>query len=209
MKNDVVFVLLAGGKSQRMGVAKGLLKFEKSYWILEQLKRIADSNIKTVLIGLGYNCTQYFDAIPWFKKAIATHYEYLGLKIRVCVNLNPEFGKFSTLLTAVQSLNKKADIIINPIDVPILNKSDINKIASIKNTLIKPSFEGKTGHPIKISAAYASYLKSIDFTKNIRLDLELKKIDTANISIIEVKDKDILLNLNTKKEWLAYLNSIN
>ena len=69
MQNKTVFVLLAGGKSQRMGVAKGLLKYQQTYWILEQLHRISKSSIKEVYIGLGFNFEQYFNAIPWLQNA--------------------------------------------------------------------------------------------------------------------------------------------
>ena len=60
-KNNIDFVLLAGGKSERMGVAKGLLKYQQTYWILEQLHRISKTNIKDVYIGLGFNFEHYFN----------------------------------------------------------------------------------------------------------------------------------------------------
>ena len=50
MENKPVFVLLAGGKSERMGVAKGLLKYEQTFWILEQLNRISKSNIQEIIV---------------------------------------------------------------------------------------------------------------------------------------------------------------
>ena len=69
MKNNTVFVLLAGGKSERMGLDKGLLKYKQTFWILEQLHRISKTNISTVYIGLGYNYQHYFDAIHWLESA--------------------------------------------------------------------------------------------------------------------------------------------
>ena len=64
MKNNTVFVLLAGGKSERMGTDKGLLKFQENYWILEQLNRISESTIQEVYIGLGFHSQNYFNTIP-------------------------------------------------------------------------------------------------------------------------------------------------
>ena len=66
MESEPVFVLLAGGKSERMGVAKGLLKFKHTFWILEQLNRISSAKIKTVymhgiyLINLAKPVKQQF-----------------------------------------------------------------------------------------------------------------------------------------------------
>ena len=36
MENNTVFILLAGGKSERMGFTKGLLEYKKIFWVLEQ-----------------------------------------------------------------------------------------------------------------------------------------------------------------------------
>ena len=69
MKNDTVFVLLAGGKSERMGVAKGLLEYQNTYWVLEQIDRIATSTITEAYIGLGFHHEEYLTKIPWFKEA--------------------------------------------------------------------------------------------------------------------------------------------
>jgi molybdopterin-guanine dinucleotide biosynthesis protein A len=61
MKNNTVFVLLMGGKSERMGTPKGLLEYQNSYWILEQIERIATTSISEVYIGLGYHSEEYLN----------------------------------------------------------------------------------------------------------------------------------------------------
>ena len=50
MKNNTVFVLLAGGKSERMGIDKGLLKFQENYWILI-LKIFLLTNLEDVYLA--------------------------------------------------------------------------------------------------------------------------------------------------------------
>ena len=80
MQNNIVFVLLAGGKSERMGVAKGLLKYQQTYWILEQLHRISKTNITDVYIGLGFNFEHYFNAIPWLQNAQSNFVEFEGFQ---------------------------------------------------------------------------------------------------------------------------------
>jgi molybdopterin-guanine dinucleotide biosynthesis protein A len=106
MKNSTVFVLLAGGKSERMGIAKGLLQYKDTFWILEQLDRISTSTITEVFIGLGINHEQYFDKISWLKKAQLDFFLYKNLKVRVVVNQNSELGSFSTLQTVLLQIPK-------------------------------------------------------------------------------------------------------
>ena len=206
MVNNPIFVLLAGGKSERMGVDKGLLKFKHTFWILEQLQRISKSTISTVYIGLGHNYENYFNAIPWFKNALENSYQFLNLDITVVLNTSPENGSFSTLQKVLQNIPDKNDLIISPIDTPILNSKELCKIISLQNTIVIPYFEGKNGHPIKLNYSFWNNLCKLDLNdESSRLDTQIKKTSPNKISTIEVFDKAIILNLNTKKDWLTYL----
>ena len=208
MKNNTVFVLLAGGKSERMGTDKGLLKFNDTYWILEQLNRISESTLEEVYIGLGFNSQNYFDAIPWFKKALVDFVSYQNLNVKVVLNKNPELGTFSTLQTVLKEVSSSSSIILNHIDIPILKTSELNKIISTENDVVIPNFEGKNGHPIKMKSAFWTRLINVKTSeKDARLDYQLKKINPINISIVEVFDRAVILNLNTQKEWNSYLEN--
>ncbi len=207
MENETAFVLLAGGKSERMGVAKGLLKYKHTFWILEQLNRISKTSIKTVYIGLGFNSQHYFDAIPWLKDSLSNNVYYQELKIKTIVNPTPELGSFSTLQEVLKNINLGCAVLLSPIDVPLLNTEELNKIISIKNNIVIPNFEGKNGHPIKMNADFWQKLISLDITEeDSRLDLQLKKATSQEISIVDVADASVIKNLNTKAAWISYLN---
>jgi len=208
MKNNIDFVLLAGGKSERMGVAKGLLKYQQTYWILEQLHRISKTNIKDIYIGLGFNFEHYFNAIPWLQNAQSNFIEYEGLKVKVIINENPEYGSFSTLQTVLKVIPKSSEILVNHIDIPILNSEELSKIISFKNEIVLPNYKGKNGHPIKLNPSFWNNLLQLHPTeKDSRLDFQLKKVNPVKISIIEVLDRAIIMNLNTKKAWISFLET--
>ncbi len=208
MENNTVFALLAGGKSERMGVAKGLLKYQQTFWILEQLHRISKSPLKNVYIGLGYNFEHYFNAIPWLEKAQINSVEFQGLNVKVVINKNPELGSFSTLQTVLKTISKPSEVLVNHIDIPILNSEELTKIISTTNEIVLPKYEGKNGHPIKMKNSFWKNLLNLDTSdKNARLDFQLKKVNPAKISTIEVLDSAIILNLNTKKEWVSFLET--
>ncbi|HEY9221432.1 MAG TPA: NTP transferase domain-containing protein [Lutibacter sp.] len=207
MENETVFVLLAGGKSERMGVDKGLLKYKHTFWILEQLNRISKTTISKVYIGLGFNSQNYLDAISWFKTALNNEADYQGLKVRIIVNPTPEMGSFSTLQTVLKNINSGCDVLLCPIDIPLLNSDELNKIIAVKNNIVMPNFEGKNGHPIKMAASFWQKLVSLNIAEeNSRLDLQIKKLNVKEISIIKVNDASIVKNLNTKTAWVSYLN---
>ncbi|WP_372746748.1 NTP transferase domain-containing protein [Lutibacter sp.] len=208
MKNKPVFVLLAGGKSERMGTDKGLLKFNNNYWILEQLNRISNLTIQEVYIGLGFHSQHYFEAIPWLKNAITDFVNYQNLIIKVIINNTPELGSFSTLQTVLKKVPEKSTIILNHIDIPILNTTELNEIILTENDIVIPNYKGKNGHPIKLSENVWSSLLDLDATKaDSRLDHQLKKVNPIKISTVEVFDRAVILNLNTKKDWNSFLEN--
>lgn len=208
MENNTVFVLLAGGKSERMGVAKGLLEYQNTYWILEQLNRISNSTITEVYIGLGYRYEEYLNKIPWFIEAQSHFVLYKNLKVKVVVNQNPQFGSFSTLQTVLRQIPQTKSVLINPIDIPILNTTELQNIIRTQNQIVLPNFEGKNGHPIKLHSEFWNPLLLLNPTdENSRLDLEIKKIIPSKITTITVTDSCILKNLNTQNDWAEYSNS--
>lgn len=210
MENNTVFVLLAGGKSERMGISKGLLKYKHTFWLLEQLHRISKSTISEVNIGLGYNFQHYFDAIPWLEDALTKHIDFLGLKVKVIINKKPNLGSFSTLQSCLKEIEIKNSVVVSHIDIPILNSRELNKIISEENKIVFPIFEGKNGHPIKMKASFWINLLHLNPSeKDARLDIQLKKENPVKKTIIKVFDKAILYNLNTKKDWISFLNTTN
>ena len=208
MENSTVFVLLAGGKSERMGVAKGLLKYQNAFWILEQIERIAASTLTEVYIGLGYNCEAYLNKIPWFAEAQSHFFLYKNLKIRVIINQNPEHGPFSTLQTVLRQIPKNKSVLINPIDIPILNTTELQNIIEIQNQTVLPNFEGKNGHPIKLHSEFWEHLLLLNpANEDSRLDLEIKKLNPSKITTISIADSSIVKNLNTPNDWTEFLKS--
>mgnify|MGYP000897527531 FL=1 len=71
-----------------------------------------------------------------------------------------------------------------------------------------PHFKNKNGHPIKLSADIWNTLLDLDVTKaDTRLDIQLKKINPIKISTVEVFDRAITLNLNSKNDWNSFLEN--
>jgi molybdopterin-guanine dinucleotide biosynthesis protein A len=73
MDDSHVLILLAGGKSTRMGSPKGLLDYKGKQWILEQISRYKYVLNPKVYIGLGHDYENYFSAISWFPLLYRCH----------------------------------------------------------------------------------------------------------------------------------------
>lgn len=197
-----VLLLLAGGKSSRMGKPKGLLDFKGEYWLLHQINSFIGNQ---VFIGLGYDSEVYFNTIPWLKTAIENPINYNNKKVSVFVNSQPEFGLFSNLQNLLKQVNKKQNVLVLPIDVPLLNFEGQQLIIQNKNFITIPEFKNKNGHPVKLNHRFWNTLLDISIRNNeARLDVQIKKRNASETSIINVSDAYCIKNLNTPKDWQEF-----
>jgi len=201
-------IILAGGKSERMGTPKGLLTYKDSYWVLEQIKRFSVVDDATVFIGLGYDYQYYFKAIPWFKKAIDEVQIYSDVKVRVVINKQPENGLFSTLQTVLTKIEPSKSVLVLPIDVPLLKAKELHKILEVQNKIIILKYNGKDGHPVKLQPTFWTTLLRLPITDSTaRLDVQIRISSEENCTYVDVNDAQILHNLNTVKEWNDFLKA--
>ena len=204
-----ILILLAGGKSARMGSPKGLLDYNGIPWILEQITRYNHIKNPRIYIGLGYDHQKYFDVIPWFKNAIDNPYKYNGVEVRVIINDMPELGAFSTLQKVLEKTEEHTSVMVQPIDVPLPNEQSLVAIIKENNVIVIPKCNNKNGHPVKLKSKFWSALLSIDlFVKDARLDTQIKIINTSSVTYIKVLDNSVYQNINTKEKWNNYLNII-
>ena len=204
-KNNPVLLILAGGKSSRMGKPKGLLNYNDTFWILHQIENFIGTN---VFIGLGYDSQLYFEAIPWLKSALKKSAFHKGKNIRVIINPTPEFGLFSNLQSILNHVDTNQHALILPVDVPLFNTKEQEKLFAEKNLIVIPKHGGIKGHPIKLQSNFWKTLLDIDLSDNdARLDYQIKKNNPSGISFIEIPDGLCIQNLNTPKDWQKFISN--
>jgi len=210
MKEKITYIIVAGGKSERMGVSKGLLPFKETYWILVQIQRFPENS--SILIGLGYDAEKYFQQILWMKEALIKTVLFANRKVRVVVNKKPQFGLFSTVqavLKKVKIIEENTSVVLLPVDVPLLQNNELQKLLAIKNDVVVPVYQSKKGHPVKLKTTiWQSFLNVNLQDKRARLDTQLKKVSKEKTTLILVNDKNCILNLNTMDEWQRFIADI-
>ncbi len=204
--NIPVLILLAGGKSSRMGTPKGLLDYHGIPWIVAQIFRYKNIENPKVFIGLGYDYKQYFDAIPQLKQASNHSFLWNGVTIRTVINKHPENGAFSTLQVVLKEIDKEATVLVLPTDVPLLKNKGLHAILNANNTIVIPVCDGKNGHPVKLKPEFWRTLTTIDIkAKEARLDRQIKKQEPSSVSFLNVMENSVYQNINTMNDWNNYL----
>ena len=117
----------------------------KAYWILEQISRFREVDNPQIVIGLGFDHDKYLMAIPWFKEADDSFYNYNGVEVKVVINHQTQFGAFSTLQTVLHKINTHNAVLVQPVDVPLVNQLTLKSIFAINNIIVIPRCNEKTG----------------------------------------------------------------
>ena len=207
MKNSPVLILLAGGRSSRMGSPKGLLDYHGVPWILEQISRFKCVPNAKVYIGLGYDFEKYVEAIPWLNNAIDKSFKYKGAEVNVVINYSPELGPFSTLQKVLGSVDPQETIIVQPVDVPLLNEGSLRSLINETNTIVIPTCDGQNGHPVRLMPDFWLPLTQIDISSNkARLDRQISGINSSSITYLKVSDNSVYQNINTEEDWKNYID---
>ncbi len=192
MKNCSV-IILAAGRSSRMGKPKFLLELDNGTSFLEYIVRqYEEFGIVNIVVVLNN------DGIIQIKKypQILTH------KAQIVLNKHPEYGRFYSIKTGLQFC-KTDFVFIHNVDNPFAKKKVLDKIydAIIEADVIKPIIDGKGGHPVLISR------KVIDFIvhekqNDLNLNEVLQRFTTKRV---EVQDNSILLNINSHNEFVEFM----
>lgn len=209
-------ILLAAGKSERMGSPKGLIKLNNGNTLLSmQLKTFTETIGQKIIIVLGAHLKAYKTNFPWIENAMTDWTTADNASIRVAYNENFEKGQFTSLQKGLEIFQTLPDpfAFILPIDVPcpsemvwktLMRKTRLETQAAI------PEFREKGGHPVLIAKNFANRLLKIDpDAPEARLDLQIKNLTGKQQIRVPVEEDSILTNLNDPNELRRYLNSAN
>lgn len=192
---DADLVVLAAGRSSRLGTAKGLVEVKGRPWLELQLEAARRAGIPRPLVVLSP------EVKPLYTSAIA------GLETLAVVvqNVMPERGPFSSLQCGLSRIASGAPAFVLPVDVPAAGPDVWQALAGALHPgvdAVVPMLEGRGGHPVLLGAAFVGHLLALPPEAG-RLDWELRDRSRRlqSVARVPVLDDCVLLNLNTPADW--------
>ncbi len=183
-------IILAAGRSSRMGEAKFALPFSRNKTFLEEIvAQYHTFGCKQIVIVLNKKGFDY----------IKNHQFNFPDTILLISNKYLERGRFYSIKLGVLRISSEnTAIFIHNIDNPFVNHKVLKKLLwNNDSEYITPSYQDKGGHPILISKNIAQQIE-LEKENNVVLSEFLKKFKRKRI---EVNDKNILVNINTPKDY--------
>lgn len=194
--NLIDAVIIAAGKSRRMGFPKGLATINGQTILDTSMRAYCEFRVDNLHIVFGENFDAYMQAQPGLQNT--TH---LHTNINVIKNDNYGFGPIYSVYLAAK--DSKADwLFVSPIDSLIKNTATLETlVTTCKNhsecKIIKPTFNGRGGHPILVNTRwFMEATASLNFS-SLRLDYLIQELPQHKVARVEISDHLVLANLNT------------
>src|SRR5258708_5965351 len=154
----VAAIVLAAGKSRRMGESKMTMPFGESTMIGSVVHALLKSRVSTVTIVLGYFGVPVRDVLADFS-------------IEFAVNRKPDMGMLSSVQTGVKSTVEADAYLICLGDQPQLSPDVVNSLIDraekTEKGLFIPTNDGKRGHPLLIKSTYRGELLGLRLTEKL------------------------------------------
>ena len=181
MCSEIIGVVLAGGKSTRAKVNKLLLEVDRKPLICHTINTISPFVDKVIVVTGRYHdeLTQVIN------------------EGEIVFNSNYELGMFSSVLAGIKaSLGK--NVLLIPGDITNVSGLTIAALLSGSKPIRVPAFNGKTGHPVYISADYVKLLANEPIESKLCNFIAKHNND---VEIIEVNDSFINFDVDTIDDY--------
>lgn len=157
--HDIAAIILAAGRSRRMGKFKPLLPFGNQTVIESCVGNLRAAGIEEIIVVIGHRADRIQEALN-------------SVPVKFVMNPNPDAAMSSSIELGVGAISPAAKaVLITPVDHPGVSSSIIRSLIEHWRTghkLIQPEFEGKGGHPVLIDLAYRHELMSLGEEAGLR-----------------------------------------
>jgi len=192
-KKEFSTVILAAGKSERMGFPKLSLKYnEKSNFIEHIVSEYLEFGCTEIVLVVNEIGDQYF---------IDNKIQFPDI-VKIIINKHPDWHRFYSLKIGVKSLSEIRPTFIHNVDNPFVNHEVLKELSNNVNLAdyLSPEFNGKGGHPFLISE---KVIKEIAQTEEDQKHLKEFLNQFPKIKVT-VEDENVLININTINDYKKY-----
>jgi CTP:molybdopterin cytidylyltransferase MocA len=157
--DDISAILLAAGRSRRMGAFKPLLPFGDRTVIESCIASLRAAGVADIVVVVGHRAED-----------VRAHLKHLDLTY--AINQEPGSEMSVSIARGVQAVNPAAaGLLIALVDHPAVPAETIKVLIDEWRNgarLIQPEHEGRGGHPVLIDLAYRDQLLRLDPESGLR-----------------------------------------
>jgi CTP:molybdopterin cytidylyltransferase MocA len=185
-QQTIAALVLAAGRSQRMGAFKPLLKAAGRTLLERAVTGFREAGVSDVRVVAGHE-----------RESLA---RALGpLAVRIIVNRRYDAGMFSSVLAGLSDLEAEiTGVFILPTDIPLVRSDTIvrleEQIRHQPDKILIPSYQERKGHPVFIPARFFPAIKQWRGPHGLRGALRAWAKETE---LVTVDDPHVLFDVDT------------
>lgn len=183
-------IVLAAGRSSRMGRAKATLPIDRSETFLSRIVRtLTEAGVDDVVVVLGHEA-----------QAIADAFAASELRARVVVNRDYDRGQLSSLKAGLAVADRPgvAAVMVTLVDVPLVSthtvRAVLDRYRETRAPIVRPVDGTRHGHPLVIDRTLFDAIRAADDRTGA------KPIVRANVSArgdVVVDDEGAFTDIDT------------
>lgn len=184
-QHNLATLILAAGKSSRMGSPKALLDLGGKTALQRVIELHRNAGVDNLVVVTG----------QWSEKIVPAA-RALGAK--AIHNSNHKDGMFSSILTGLAALKRPAAVFVHPVDIPLVGPDTLERIIKAwserREGVIRPSDGSRFGHPPLIDRGLIPAIEAWNGSQGLKGALRSLKDRTF---IVEVDDPAIMWDMDT------------
>ena len=183
-------ILLAAGESKRMGELKQLLPFGTSTIVENCIANLLASNIDELIVVLGHRSSEIEAKLQ-------------GLPLKTVINQSYREGMTRSIQTGLASVNPQTRaVLLALVDQPRIPSSIINRVIDAYKQsgaiIVKPRYQGKSGHPVIIDMACRAEIESLDPSVGLN---QITRAHAANTLFIDLDSPAVIDDIDTPEDY--------
>jgi CTP:molybdopterin cytidylyltransferase MocA len=187
--NDISAILLAAGRSRRMGAFKPLLPFGDRTVIECCITNLQAADVTDIVVVVGHRAED-----------IRAHLSTQNLTF--AVNPDPDSPMGVSITRGIESLHAgAAGLLIALVDHPGVPAEVISAVVGAWRKgarLVQPEYEGHGGHPVLIDLAYRNELLALDPAGGLRPFFTAHR---AEVRRVPVRSPYVARDMDTWKDY--------
>jgi molybdenum cofactor cytidylyltransferase len=194
MASVIPAIVLAAGRSSRMGRAKATLPAGNGHTFLSRIvQTFLDAGVDDVIVVVGHDAD-----------AIAASFSESGLPARFVVNANYDRGQLSSLLAGLDVIDRPGvpAVLVTLVDVPLVSPSTVRAVVeNYRRThapIVRPTSGARHGHPLLIDRSIFNALRAADPSTGAKPIVRAHATAAGDIAI---DDEGAFIDIDTEEDY--------
>lgn len=200
MASVIPAIVLAAGRSSRMGRAKATLPAGDGHTFLTRIVRtFLDADVDDVIVVVGHDAD-----------AIAASFAESGLPARFVVNRDYDRGQLSSLLAGLDVIDRPGvtAVLVTLVDVPLVSTSTVRAVIdSYRRTrapIVRPTSGDRHGHPLLIDRSIFGALRAADPSTGAK---PIVRAHATAVGDIALDDEGAFTDIDTEEDYRRMISN--